>query len=171
MSDQYVGEVRLVGFNFAPIDWQICNGQLLAISENETLYTLIGTYYGGDGTTTFGLPNLQGSIPIHQGTNSFGTTYVLGQTGGAENVTIGTNQYPNHTHSLMASNNNTGSNTATGNVVNSGLTAYTAAAPNSAMLAAQVGTNGGGNQPHDNLQPYLALNWIIALYGVYPSQN
>jgi microcystin-dependent protein len=171
MSDQYVGEVRLVGFNFAPVDWLICNGQQLAISDNETLYNLIGTTYGGDGQSNFNLPNLQGSIPIHQGSNSFGTTYVIGQVGGVENVTIGASQYPNHTHTLMASNNNTGSSTATGNVVDSGLTAYTAAAPNSAMLAAQVGTNGGGSQPHNNLQPYLALNWIIALYGVYPTQN
>jgi len=171
MSTCFIGEVRLVGFNFAPVDWSICNGQLLSISSNETLFNLIGTTYGGDGQSTFGLPNLQGRIPIHQGTNSFGTTYVIGQIGGVENVTIGASQYPTHTHSLMGSTNSTGSATATGNVVNSGLTAYTTEAPNSAMLAAQVGSNGGGNQPHNNLQPYLALNWIIALYGIYPSQN
>ena len=171
MSDQYVGEVRLVGFNFAPVDWALCNGATQAISNNPTLYNLIGTTYGGNGTTTFNLPDLQGRIPIHQGTNSLGTTYVIGQTGGPENVTIGANQYPTHKHSLMASNNSTGSNTATGNVVNSGLTAYTADTPNSAMLAAQVGSNGGGSQPHNNLQPYLTLNWIIALYGIYPSQG
>jgi microcystin-dependent protein len=171
MSTPFVGEVRLVGFNFAPVSWSFCNGQLVSISENATLYNLIGTTYGGDGQSTFGLPNLQGRIPIHQGTNSFGTTYVIGQTGGVETVTIGANQYPAHTHSLMASKNSTGSNTATGNVVNSGLTAYTTEAPNSAMLAAQVGSNGGGNQPHSNLQPYLVLNWIIAQFGVYPSQG
>jgi microcystin-dependent protein len=100
-----------------------------------------------------------------------GTTYVIGQTGGTEAVTIGANQYPAHRHSLMASTNTTGGNVATGNVVNSGLTAYTTDAPNSAMLAAQVGSNGGGSQPHSNLQPYLALNWIIALYGIYPTQS
>jgi microcystin-dependent protein len=170
MSQPYVGEVRLVGFNFAPVSWSICNGQLVAISENATLFNLIGTTYGGDGQSTFGLPNLQSRIPIHFGSNGV-STYVIGQTGGVETVTIGTSQYPAHTHSLMASTNTTGGNTATGNVVNSGLTAYTPSTPNSAMLAAQVGTNGGGNQPHNNLQPYLALNWIIALYGVYPSQS
>ncbi|MGO9775075.1 MAG: phage tail protein [Terracidiphilus sp.] len=170
MSTCFIGEVRLVGFNFAPLDWSFCNGQLVSISSNETLYNLIGTTYGGDGQSTFGLPNLQGRIPIHYGSNGV-STYIIGQSGGVESVTISANQYPAHTHSLIASKNTTGSNTATGNVVNSGLTAYTPDAPNSAMLAAQVGTNGGGNQPHSNLQPYLALNWVIALYGIYPTQN
>jgi microcystin-dependent protein len=169
MSTPYVGEVRLVGFNFAPIDWSLCNGQLIPISQNETLYNLIGTTYGGDGQSTFGLPNLQSRIPIHSGSNG-ANTYVIGQTGGVETVTLNINQYPSHTHSLMASTNSTGSSTPTSNVVNGGLTAYTADTPATPMLAAMVG-NSGGNQPHNNLQPYLAMNWIIALYGVYPSQN
>ncbi len=169
MSDQYVGEVRLVGFNFAPVDWLICNGALLSISANETLFNLIGTTYGGDGQSTFGLPNLQSCIPIHQGSNGT-NTYVIGQYGGVETVTLNINQYPSHNHSLMASTNLTGSSTPTNNVVNNGLTAYTASAPATPMLSAMVGSS-GGNLPHNNLQPYLALNWIIALYGIYPSQN
>ncbi|MGA3371833.1 MAG: tail fiber protein [Terracidiphilus sp.] len=170
MSDQYIGEVRLVGFNYAPIDWAICNGAVQSISGNETLFSLIGTTYGGDGQSTFNLPNLQGRIPIHQGTNSFGTTYVIGQPGGVENVTLNISQYPHHNHVLAASTNTTGSNNPNNNVVNNGLTAYTADTPASAMLSAMVGQS-GGNVQHNNLQPYLALNWIIALYGIYPSQN
>jgi microcystin-dependent protein len=169
MSTPYVGEVRLVGFNFAPVDWSICNGALISISQNETLFNLIGTTYGGDGQSTFGLPNLQSRIPIHQGSNGQ-NTYVIGQSGGVETVTLNINQYPSHNHSLMASTNLTGSSTPTSSVVNNGLTAYTADAPATPMLSAMVG-NSGGNLPHNNLQPYLALNWIIALYGVYPSQN
>ncbi|MGD0830538.1 MAG: tail fiber protein [Terracidiphilus sp.] len=171
MSDQYVGEVRLVGFNFAPIDWQICNGALLAISEYAPLFNLIGTYYGGDGQSTFGLPNLQGRIPIHQGTGTSGTTYVIGQTGGVESVTINASSYPAHNHSLFASTASGNSAAPTGKVAGGGLNVYTNLAPDNAMLPQMVGYNGGGNQPHNNLQPLLTLNWIIALYGVYPSQN
>ena len=170
MSDPYVGEVRLVGFNFAPVGWMICNGSLQSIANYETLYNLIGTTYGGDGQSTFGIPNLQSRIPIHQGTSTTGTAYVIGQPSGVETVTLGINQYPSHNHSLLASTNSTGSSNPANNVVNSGLTAYTADAPATPMLSAMVG-NSGGNLPHNNLQPYLALNWIIAYDGVYPSQN
>ena len=170
MSDQYVGEVRLVGFNFAPIDWAFCNGAVQSIAENSVLFNLIGTIYGGNGTTTFNLPDLQSRIPIHQGTASTGTTYIIGQPSGVENVTIGINQYPSHNHSMMASTNTGGSNAPANNVVNSGLTVYSTDAPSNPMIPAMVGQS-GGNVPHNNLQPYLVLNWIIALYGVYPTQN
>jgi len=172
MSQPYVGEVRAVGFNFAPVGWQICNGQQIAISENSTLYNLIGTTYGGDGQQTFNLPNLQSRIPIHQGTNA-GTTYVIGETGGLETVTINANQYPQHTHPFMASGNSGNLSTAGNNTVGAGSKIYGAAteSPTTAMNASMVGTASGGNQPHNNLQPYLVLNWIIALYGVFPSQS
>jgi microcystin-dependent protein len=171
MSDQYVGEVRLVGFNFAPIDWQICNGALLSIAEFSVLFNLIGTYYGGDGQSTFGLPNLQGRIPIHQGTSTTGTSYVIGEMGGAESVTITSSTYPAHTHSLFGSLNNGNGASPVGKVVGGGLNVYSLDPPTNAMLPQMVGSNGGGNLPHNNLQPLLALNWIIALYGVYPTQN
>lgn len=170
MSDQYVGEVRLVGFNFAPLDWAFCNGAVQSISQNETLFNLIGTTYGGNGTTTFNLPDLQGRIPIHQGTASTGTTYIIGQPSGVESVTVTLNQFPAHNHSLLASTNTGGSNNPANNVANSGLTVYSTEAPNAAMLPAMVGSI-GSSLPHDNLQPFLVLNWIISLYGIYPSQN
>ena len=170
MSDQYIGEVRLVGFSFAIDGWAFCNGAVQSIAQNEALFNLIGTIYGGGGVQTFNLPDLQGRIPIHQGSNGV-STYVIGQMGGVESVTVGINQYPSHNHSLMGSTNTTGSNSATNNVVNNGLTAYTTDVPASAMLSQMVGASGGGNQPHENLQPFLAMNWIIALYGVYPSQS
>jgi microcystin-dependent protein len=169
MSQPYVGEVRLVGFNFAPAGWNYCDGSLQSISQYETLYNLIGTTYGGDGQQTFGLPNLLGRIPIHAGSNGT-NNYVIGQTGGVENVTLSLSQYPSHDHSLMASTNTGGSNNPSNQVVNQGLTVYSTSAPVNPMLPAMVGSS-GGNQPHNNLQPYLALNWIISFYGVYPSQN
>ena len=171
MSNQYVGEVRLVGFNFAPAGWALCQGQLQPISEFDTLFNLIGTTYGGDGQNTFALPNLQGRIPIHQGQLPGGGQYVIGQTGGVENVTIVANTYPQHNHALLASSNAGGTNSPGNNVIASFQDGYEAATPAHAMLPATLGFSGGGNQPHDNLQPYQVLNWVIALYGVYPSPN
>jgi microcystin-dependent protein len=169
--DPYIGEVRLVGFNFAPVDWALCNGQQLSISENSTLYTLIGTTYGGDGVNTFNLPNLQGRTPVHQGTNG-SNTYVIGQLGGAENVTVLANQYPAHTHTLSASSNTSGGvNNPNGNVLGELANVYSATAPNGTMGSSTLSPAAGGNQPHNNLQPFLAMNWIIALYGIYPSQG
>jgi microcystin-dependent protein len=171
MSTPYIGEVRLVGFNFAPVGWALCNGSLIPISENSTLYNLIGTTYGGDGVNTFGIPNLQGRIPIHQGTLAGGGTYVIGQPGGVEAVTVGLTQFPIHNHALMASSNPGTGNNAANNVVGNGLKVYLNEAPATAMNAAMVGSSGGGNQPHDNLQPYQVLNWIISLFGIYPAQG
>jgi len=171
MSTAFVGEVRLVGFNFAPVGWALCNGQLVAISENPTLFNLIGTIYGGDGQSTFALPNLQGRIPIHQGSLAGGSNYVIGQVGGVESVTITTSQYPIHNHVLLGSSNNGSGNNPANNAVGSGLKVYLNENPTTSMNASMVGQSGGGNQPHDNLQPYQVLNWIISLYGVYPSQG
>lgn len=173
MSTAFVGEVRLVGFNFAPSGWSICQGQTLAISSNETLFALIGTTYGGDGQSTFNLPNLAGRIPIHQGTDGAGNSYVLGQIGGFESVTLNSNQLPAHTHTIMASGNSTGavSNPAN-NVVATGVKMFTqTTAPTDAMNPAMVSVAQGGNQPHENLQPFLVLNWVISLFGIFPSQN
>jgi microcystin-dependent protein len=170
MSQPFVGEVRVVGFNFAPVGWATCNGVLQSIAENSTLFNLIGTTYGGDGQQTFGLPDLQGRIPIHQGNNGV-STYVIGQTGGVENVTITLNQFPAHTHALQGSSANAGTNIPTGNTLGANVSAYSTVAPSIAMNNAVIGFSGGGSQPHNNLQPYLVLNWIISLFGVYPSQS
>jgi microcystin-dependent protein len=171
MSQPYVGEVRAVGFNFAPVGWASCNGSLLAISENTTLYQLIGTIYGGDGQNTFALPNLQSRIPIHQGQGLGLSQYVIGQTAGLEQVTILSGQYPSHSHTLAASSGGGGSNSPAGNLPASLTNAYKNGNPGAAMNSGMLGAYGGGSQPHDNRQPYLAINWIISLYGIYPSQS
>lgn len=169
MSQAYIGEVRAVGFNFPPVSWATCNGALQSIAENSTLFNLIGTTYGGDGVQTFALPNLQSRIPIHQGSNGV-STYVIGQQGGVENVTVTLNQFPSHTHALQGSATAGSSSDPTGNVLGSG-EAYATGVPTVLMNNASIGLSGGGSQPHNNLQPYLVLNWIIALFGIYPSQN
>jgi microcystin-dependent protein len=169
MSQPYVGEVRLVGFNYAPYGWALCNGQALAISDNSALFTLIGTTYGGNGQTNFNLPNLQGRTPIHWGSNGV-NTYVIGQTGGAETVAVTLSQHPLHTHALMGSSNNGTLNTPTNNTVG-GLAIYSPDTPATQMNSNMVGMSGGGNQPHDNMQPYQVISWIIALFGVYPSPS
>jgi microcystin-dependent protein len=167
MSESYIGEVRLVGFNFAPADWAFCNGNLQSISGNSALYNLIGTTYGGDGQGTFGLPNLQGRIPLHQGSNGI-SSYTLGQQGGSEMVTLLLAQYPGHSHSIMGTPNPGNSNSQSNNTVGSGISAFTTDPPVTPMNGAMVGYS-GSNGPHENRQPYQVLNWIISLYGVYPS--
>jgi microcystin-dependent protein len=170
MSQPYIGEVRLVGFDFAPLDWAMCNGALQSIAENSTLFQLIGTTYGGDGQNTYALPDLQGRIPLHQGSNGT-SNYVIGAKGGVETVTVTLNQFPSHTHPLQASSVTASSNIATGNVLGSGVYAYANAAPTIALNNSMIGLSGGGNQPHENRQPYVVMNWVIALFGVFPSQN
>lgn len=167
MSDSYVGEVRLAGFNFAPVGWALCAGQIIAISDNSTLFNLIGTTYGGDGQSNFALPNLQGRIPIHQGTNGV-STYNIGQTGGLETVTLNVSQYPKHNHALLGSTNSGGASNPANNAVGA-LKVYSTEPPATAMNSNMLTLSGGGNQPHENRQPYLVLNWIISLYGVYPT--
>ena len=169
MSQPFIGQLLLVGFNFAPAGWATCNGAIISIAENSTLFALIGTTYGGNGQTTYNLPDLRGRIPIHQGSNGV-STYVIGQTGGVENVTITVNQYPSHTHSLQGSSTAGSTSIPTNNVLGA-VSAYTTETPSIAMNNATIGFSGGGNQPHNNLQPYLALNWVISLFGVFPSQN
>lgn len=167
MSTPYVGEVRIFAGNFAPVGWLLCQGQLLPISEYDVLFNLIGTTYGGDGQTTFALPNLASRIPYHQGSG-----YVLGQTGGAEEVTLTQQQLPVHTHTANASTSNGDQSGPAGNVWGAGsLTAYTADQPANVTMSAAALLPAGGSQPHDNMPPYLCLNFIIATEGIYPSPN
>ncbi|WP_028103669.1 phage tail protein [Pseudoduganella violaceinigra] len=175
MSQPYVGEIRLFGGNFAPAGWAICNGQLLPISEYETLFNLIGTTYGGDGQSTFALPDLQGRVPVHMGTLG-GRTFSIGEKAGVESVTLTTQQIPNHSHAIWAS-------TERGSSAFSNLTGFPAATvsagtavygkSNNAVqpMASNVISAAGASLPHENMAPYLGVNFIISLYGVFPSQN
>ena len=169
MAQPYVGEIRMFAGNFAPAGWMFCEGQLLPISENETLFQLIGTTYGGDGESTFALPDLRGRIPIHQGSG-----FILAETGGVEEVTLTVSQIPAHTHPLLASTDPGLGTNPNGAVLGalSPVSIYKTnlAAPNVAMNASSV-TPVGGSQPHDNMQPYLAINFIISLFGIFPSQT
>lgn len=167
MAQPYVGEIRMFAGNFNPAGWMFCDGQLLPISENETLFQLIGTTYGGDGEETFALPNLQSRIPIHQGNG-----FILAETGGVEEVTLTVNQIPNHTHALLASSGTATSATPEGFVpATAQANTYFNLLDNPAnMSASSIGPT-GGSQPHTNLQPYLCINFIISLYGLFPTQN
>jgi microcystin-dependent protein len=171
MSSPYVGELRLVGYNFAPAGWQFCNGQLLPISQYNVLFNLIGTTYGGDGQTTFALPDLRGRVPVHQGTSTQGAVYVMGQVSGSENVTITSSTYPTHTHALLESTNNTGATSNPLGQAVGGVKIYVAQTPATPMSSQMVSTYAGGNQPHSNIQPFQVLNWIIAMDGIYPSRG
>ncbi len=166
MSQPYVGEIRMFAGNFAPVGWMFCEGQLLPISENETLFNLIGTTYGGDGQSTFALPDLRGRLPVHMGSG-----FILAQTGGAETVTLTTNQLPAHTHALVASSNNATAANAGGNVLaqTPTQTPYISGAAANAALAANAVSSVGGSQPHDNFQPYLCIDFIVSLFGIFPS--
>jgi len=179
MSNPFLGEIRLFGGNFNPRGWAFCAGQLLPISENDALYALIGTTFGGDGQVTFGLPDLRGRIPIGQGTGPGLSSYVVGQESGTETVTLTTNQIPTHTHTVSASSADATATTPTNAVparpssatvgylyLSSAASGTTDSPPAAASISAA-----GGNQPHDNIMPSLVLNYIIALEGVFPSRN
>ncbi len=163
MAQPYVGEIRMFAGNFAPSGWMFCEGQLLPISENETLFNLIGTTYGGDGQSTFALPDLRGRLPMHQGNG-----FILAETGGAEEITLTVNQIPAHSHPLIGTNT----------VANDSIPLLAAQAGTfdpyqsagaSAPMAAQSIASTGGSQPHSNMQPYLCVNFIISLFGIFPS--
>jgi microcystin-dependent protein len=165
MAQPYVGEIRMFAGNFAPAGWMFCEGQLLPISENETLFQLIGTTYGGDGQSTFALPDLRGRIPLHQGNG-----FVLAETGGAEEITLTVNQIPVHTHPFLASGD-------VGDQINlagalpsnsNGVIPYIEDPPSTNMNASDIGSV-GGSQPHNNFQPYLCVDFIISLFGIFPS--
>jgi microcystin-dependent protein len=169
MSTPYIGEIRMFGGNFAPLGWALCDGRQLAIGENEALFTLIGTTYGGDGQVTFAVPDLRSRVPLHVGQGNGLSPQVLGQTGGAETVTLQVNQLPQHTHNAGAdATGGTQPNPQSAIWAASGLNQFSSNSPNTTMNAAAIG-NSGGNQPHENMLPFLALNFIIALEGIFPT--
>ena len=168
MGSYYIGECRLVGFNFAPVNWLKCDGGVLGIAQYDTLFSLIGTTYGGDGQATFGLPDLQGRVPV-----SRGGSYVIGQTAGVEAVTLTPSQLPVHSHPPQASFAAPSVNVPQGNLTAGGGTQSIYVKVGSVDTAMNPGMIGpaGSNQPHDNLQPYLVMNWMIAFTGIFPSQT
>jgi microcystin-dependent protein len=167
MSDAYLGEIRMLGGNYAPVGWMMCDGSVLSISQNEALFALLGTTYGGDGQTTFALPDLRGRAPMHQSPQ-----YPMGMKAGVESVTLNTNNLAAHTHVPSAQSAN-GTASSPANAVwagNSDYTCFTQGAPNTNFNAGSIGP-AGGNVPHDNMMPYVAINYIIATQGIFPSPN
>jgi microcystin-dependent protein len=165
MGQPYVGEIRMFGGNFAPAGWMFCEGQLLPISENETLFNLIGTTYGGDGQSTFALPDLRGRIPIHQGNG-----FILAENGGAEEVTLTAQQIPIHNHALIASTAAGAQNSPANQVIaaSPSVKLLIQDTPDSTLNVQNSVTPVGGSQPHTNFQPYLCVNFIISLFGIFP---
>lgn len=165
MSEPFLGEIKLISFNFPPRGWAFCNGQLLPISQNQALFSLLGTTYGGDGRTTFALPNLQGRTPIHEG-----NSHVLGEEGGQTTCTLLSNQMPAHIHLLQASLSS-GNNEQPEGCLLAAISIYQRPDGNATTMSAAALSFRGGGQPHPNMQPFLALNFVIALQGIYPSRN
>jgi microcystin-dependent protein len=172
MANPYVGQIIMFAGNFAPLGWALCNGQLLSIAENEVLFNLIGTTFGGDGTSTFALPDLQGRMPVHMGTSTTGSSYIMGEKTGAETVTLTVGELPQHSHGAKGS--------PAGNVVSpaghfwstdpGGNTAAYTSANDATMAADAIGSHTAA-QPHDNMKPFVAVNYVISLFGIFPSQN
>ncbi|MFF2051230.1 phage tail protein [Leifsonia sp. NPDC058194] len=169
MGQPYVGEIRMFAGTFAPLDWLLCQGQVLPIAENETLYQLIGTTYGGDGQTTFALPNLTARFPLHYGSSSAGS-YPIGTSVGTDSVTLLTPQIPSHTHLPAVGSSPTTASAAGAYLSSWADVPYSSAAPSLALAPQQLAP-AGGSQPHENRQPYVAVNFIISLAGVFPSQS
>jgi microcystin-dependent protein len=168
MPQPYIGEIRIFAGNFAPLGWEFCDGQLVPISENDALFALIGTTYGGDGESTFALPDLRGRLPLHHHSPDF----QMGQAAGVEAVTLTQNQIPSHTHPLVASTAISTQSAPAGNVVSQSAAAdlYIEDIPNVNLAATAVGPR-GGSQPHTNLQPFLGVSFIISLFGIFPTQT
>ena len=174
MTDPFVAEIRIFAGNFAPTGWATCDGQLLPISQNTALFSLVGTFYGGDGKSTFGLPNLQGSAPMHQGQGPGLTDRVVGEAGGSQFVTLLTSEMPLHTHSLVAANavpsakspgDNALARSRNGNVYDTNVN------QNVVNMSPQAVTIAGGSLPHNNMQPFLVLTFIIAMQGIFPPRS
>lgn len=173
MSEPFVGEIRMFAGNFSPRGWALCDGQLLAVSQNDALFSLLGTIYGGDGRTTFGLPDLRGRLPIHAGNGPGLSPRRLGAQGGAEGVTLTVNQLPSHTHEPFQASTDRGNEVNPGgNVLSESpqISMYIEDPPSVNLDAASV-TSVGGSQSHTNLMPFLCVNFIIALFGIYPSRQ
>lgn len=172
MAQPYVGEIRMFAGNFPPVGWMMCDGQTLPIAENDVLFTLIGTMYGGDGQETFNLPNLQSRIPMHFGAGPDGVTYQQAEAAGVESVTLTTQQIPVHTHTMLASTNTATTSVPTSNVIgkSTAVDIFINAQPTAALNPQAIQPQ-GGSQPHDNMQPFLCINYIISLFGLFPSQT
>lgn len=177
MSDQYIGEIRTFGFNFAPYGWFLCNGQVLSIQAYTTLFAVIGTYFGGNGTTNFQLPNLQGSVPMHWGNAQSGTVYDLGEPLGSTNVTLNSSQVPSHSHLLQTAEGTGAARTSAPSPITwlgnaePGVCYIPTGTPNVTLSPNAIGPNSSGNLPHENMQPFLTINFCIAYMGAYPSRN
>ncbi|MGH2553962.1 MAG: phage tail protein [Chitinophagaceae bacterium] len=174
MSTQpFVGEIKLFAGNFSIMGHAYCQGQLMPISQNEALFSLIGTTYGGDGVTTFGLPDLRGRVPLHQGNGAGLSPRTIGENGGTETVTLTANQLPSHTHAMNCNAGTGNSSTPANNfwAAQPALLQYAAASTASSALKSNAVSNSGNSQPHPNLQPYLTINYLIALEGIFPSRN
>jgi len=177
MSDPFIGEIRMFAGNFAPRGWALCNGQLLPISQNTALFSILGTTYGGNGQTTFGLPDLRGRVALHPGQGPGLSPYTLGEQGGSESVTLLTTNMPAHTHMVNASTTNATAPAPTNGILASPLDSnagaglgYVTTSPNTQMAPNSIAPS-GGSQPHENRQPYNCVNYIIALQGIFPSRN
>ncbi len=169
MAEPFLSEIRMVSFNFAPKGWALANGQFLPINQNQALFALLGTTYGGNGQTNFALPDFRGKVPIH-----FGDGHTLGESAGQEAHTVTSQEMPQHTHFVTAIDNNSGNNNnPIGNYLSNTLpnNLYSNTAANAVVMHPSTVSNVGGSQPHNNMQPYLTLNFIIALQGIFPSQN
>ncbi|MGJ8570401.1 MAG: phage tail protein [Hoeflea sp.] len=173
MSEPFLAEVRLMGFNFAPRGWAFCDGQILPINQNQSLYSLLGTTYGGDGRTSFALPDLRGRTPIHTGRSNGGGDHTLGQRSGEETHTLGANEMPQHDHVAHASSANGDQLNPTGAILAAAANLYApaAASPVRQPVASSTVAHVGGGQAHENMQPYIAVNFCIALRGLFPSRN
>jgi microcystin-dependent protein len=170
MANPFVAEIRIFGFNFAPKGWAFCDGQLLPLSQNTALFSLLGTFYGGDGKSTFALPNMQGSVPMNQGQSTTGTNYFLGQQSGVTSVNLLESELPLHNHGALVSGRTATARTVNNQLpaVGSGVQLYNAFPGTATNLAFQALTPAGGSLPHNNMMPYLTLNFCIALQGVFP---
>jgi microcystin-dependent protein len=171
MSQPYVGEIRMGGWSFAPVNWSFCDGSTIAIDQNQALFNLIGTTYGGNGQTTFNVPNLLGRVPIHMGTSTSGATYIIGQLSGSETVTLQTTQIPAHSHPLTATSGPASTQPSPAGQTFAASTPNLYITPTAVTATSAASTAAGGSQPHENIMPFQCVTYIIALFGVYPPQG
>jgi microcystin-dependent protein len=165
MSEPFIGEIKIISWNFPPKGWAFCNGQLLPINQNQALFSILGTTYGGDGRVNFGLPNLQGRMPVHVGNG-----ISLGESGGEQAHTLNVSELPAHSHAPVGNSQPANAGAPAGNLWAAGAASSFGATPDSTMRVGMIG-NTGGSQPHENMSPYLVLNFVIALVGIFPSRN